>query len=66
MADGRIARLGLLGENADLLGADHEGLLDLIEDYFNDHPTLVKLQLSPLAIILSVVYYEIPLKYTHE
>ena len=35
--------LGLLGENADLLAAYCEGLLDLIEDYFDDHLTSVKL-----------------------
>ena len=40
MADERIARaLILLGENADLFAADREGLLDLIEDYFDDRPT---------------------------
>ena len=40
MADKRIARaLNLLGENADLFAADSEGLLDLIEDYFDDRWT---------------------------
>ena len=44
MEDERIARaLNLLGENADLFSADREGLLDLIEDYFDDHTTTGKL-----------------------
>ena len=68
MVDENIARaFNLLEEHTDLHAAYREGLLDLIEDYFNDHP---KLQPSPLAhpaiIILGVVFYDIPLKNTHE
>ena len=44
MEDERIARaLNLLGENTDFFSANHEGLLDLIEDYFDDHATAGKL-----------------------
>ena len=44
MEDKRIARaLNLLGENTDFFSANHEGLLDLIEDYFDDHATAGKL-----------------------
>ena len=40
MEDERIARaLNLLGENADLFSADHDGLLDLIGEYFDNHVT---------------------------
>ena len=62
MENERIARaLNLLGENADLFSADREGLLDLIEDYFDDHATAGKLQpslLSHPAIIIISGYYE--------
>jgi hypothetical protein len=51
--------LNLLGENTDLFSADSEGLLDLIEDYFDDHTTAGKLQPSLLfhPVIISG-YYE--------
>ena len=44
MEDKRIARaLNLLGENADLFATDSEGLLNLIEEYFDSHATEGKL-----------------------
>ncbi len=44
MEEERIARaLNLLGENADLFAADGDGLLDLIEEYFDSHATEGKL-----------------------
>ena len=50
MDDERIARgLNLLGENADLFSSDRDGLLDLIEDYFDDHATEGKLRPSLLS-----------------
>ena len=40
MEDERIARaLNLLGENADLFATNSEGLLNLIEEYFDSHAT---------------------------
>ena len=66
MENERIARaLNLLGENEDLFSADREGLLDLIEDYFDDHATAGKLQpslLSHPAIIVISGYHE----YSHQ
>ena len=50
MEDERITRaLNLLGENSDLFSADHDGLLDLIEDYFDYHTIEGKFQLTLLS-----------------
>ena len=61
MEDERIARaLNLLGENADLFSSDHEGLLDLIGEYFDDHAPERKLRpslLSHPAIIITLHEY---------
>ena len=68
MADERITwALNLLGENADLLAADREGLLDLIEDYFDDHLTSGNSPVQPTGTPSNyyspyTVYYEIHLR----
>ena len=43
MADEQIAgALNLLGENADLFSTECEGLLNLIDEYFEDHASEAK------------------------
>ena len=59
--------MNLLGENTDLFSTNSEGLLDLIEDYFNDHATTGKLQpslLSHPAIIILVATMNIHIRNT--
>ena len=56
MEDERIARaLNLLRENVGLYSADCESLVDLIEDYFNDHATAGKLAYCPTQQLLFLV-----------
>lgn len=51
----RIARaLNRLGEDADLLSADTDGLLDLLDDYLDDDDPLGK---TPPSIPLKIHYY---------
>lgn len=51
----RIARaLNRLGEDADLLSADTDGLLDLLDDYFDDDDPLGK---TPPSTHLKIHYY---------
>jgi hypothetical protein len=51
----RIARaLNRLGEDADLLSADTDGLLDLLDDYLDDDDPLGK---PPPSTPLKIHYY---------